>query len=628
MSRREAATGPDGLAVVDKAAGWTSHDVVAKARGPRHPQGRPLRHPRPRRHRRAAPRRRPGHPAAALPAGLPKTYTGEIVLGTATSTLDAVGRGHRHPRHGRVTPDAGRGPRPPRSSARSSRSRRWCRPSRSTASACTSWPGRAIEVEREPRPVTVHRFEVDADRRPAASTGSRSTARRAPTSARSPPTSARPSAGEPHLRDLRRTRSAPSRPRPRPCRSRTSLVLSPAGGAARLPAGDRRRRRAGRVAHGKVLDADQLGASPATAPGRSRRRTASSSPSTSAIGDTAQALGRARQLTARGGHVPSRLMEVLHDAGACPRPEAGTVGHDRGLRRRAPRPPGVIARCGGWPPRGAWRRAVVTFDRHPASVVRPESRRRAAHRPRPEAGAARGHRRRPRCWWSASTRSARRSRPRTSCARCWSTAWAPGRSCVGEDFHFGHQRKGNVDAAAGDGRPSSGSRSTASTLVGPDGQPRRRVGAGLLHRDPPWPSPRATSSGRPRMLGRPHEVRGVVDHGDDRAASWASRPPTCPCPATSSCPPTGSTPAGTAARRRGAPHGRSRSAAGRRSTRPPTRHCSRPTCSTSTATSTASRPGCASSTRLRGEVKFDGVEALVEQIGRDCDAGPRRSWLG
>ena len=59
---------PDGLAVVDKPAGWTSHDVVAKARGVlAHPQDRPLGHPRPRRHRRAAPRRRPGHPPAALP---------------------------------------------------------------------------------------------------------------------------------------------------------------------------------------------------------------------------------------------------------------------------------------------------------------------------------------------------------------------------------------------------------------------------------------------------------------------------------------------------------------------------------------------------------------------------------
>ncbi|HET8930165.1 MAG TPA: hypothetical protein VFN21_05850, partial [Acidimicrobiales bacterium] len=31
--RRRGSEGPDGLAIVDKPAGWTSHDVVAKARG-------------------------------------------------------------------------------------------------------------------------------------------------------------------------------------------------------------------------------------------------------------------------------------------------------------------------------------------------------------------------------------------------------------------------------------------------------------------------------------------------------------------------------------------------------------------------------------------------------------------
>ena len=68
MSRRRGADGPDGLVVVDKEAGWTSHDVVAKSPRPaRHPQGRPLRHPRPRRHRHPAARRGPGHPAAAVP---------------------------------------------------------------------------------------------------------------------------------------------------------------------------------------------------------------------------------------------------------------------------------------------------------------------------------------------------------------------------------------------------------------------------------------------------------------------------------------------------------------------------------------------------------------------------------
>ena len=84
--------GPDGLAIVDKAAGWTSHDVVAKARG-------------------LLGTRKIGHSGTLDPdatgvlllgvgkvtrllryLGLPaKTYTGVIVLGTATSTLDASG---------------------------------------------------------------------------------------------------------------------------------------------------------------------------------------------------------------------------------------------------------------------------------------------------------------------------------------------------------------------------------------------------------------------------------------------------------------------------------------------------------------------------------------------------------
>ena len=47
--------------------------------------------------------------------------------------------------------------------------------------------------------------------------------------------------------------------------------------------------------------------------------------------------------------------------------------------------------------------------------------------------------------------------------------------------------------------------------------------------------------------------------------------------------------------------------------------CSRPTSSTSTATSTTRHVRVRFVARLRGEVKFDSVEALVEQIQRDCD---------
>jgi tRNA pseudouridine55 synthase len=84
--------GPDGVAVVDKPAGWTSHDVVAKARG-------------------LLGTRKVGHSGTLDPdatgvlvlgvgratrlltflSGLDKRYVGEVVLGVATSTLDAGG---------------------------------------------------------------------------------------------------------------------------------------------------------------------------------------------------------------------------------------------------------------------------------------------------------------------------------------------------------------------------------------------------------------------------------------------------------------------------------------------------------------------------------------------------------
>lgn len=93
MGRRGGGSGgPDGLAVLDKEAGWTSHDVVAKARG-------------------LLSTRRVGHSGTLDPdatgllllgvgkvtrllryLNLPsKTYTGVVVLGISTATLDASG---------------------------------------------------------------------------------------------------------------------------------------------------------------------------------------------------------------------------------------------------------------------------------------------------------------------------------------------------------------------------------------------------------------------------------------------------------------------------------------------------------------------------------------------------------
>ena len=92
MGRKTKDSGIDGLLVVDKPAGWTSHDVVAKCRG-------------------VFRQKRAGHSGTLDPdatgvlligfghvtkvlsllTALPKTYTGEVVLGTETSSLDASG---------------------------------------------------------------------------------------------------------------------------------------------------------------------------------------------------------------------------------------------------------------------------------------------------------------------------------------------------------------------------------------------------------------------------------------------------------------------------------------------------------------------------------------------------------
>ena len=92
MGTKTSSAGPHGVVVIDKPAGWTSHDVVAKSRG-------------------VIGTRKVGHSGTLDPdatgvlvlgvghatrllrflAELPKRYEGEIVLGTETTTLDAAG---------------------------------------------------------------------------------------------------------------------------------------------------------------------------------------------------------------------------------------------------------------------------------------------------------------------------------------------------------------------------------------------------------------------------------------------------------------------------------------------------------------------------------------------------------
>ena len=160
MARGGGPPGPDGLAVVDKAAGWTSHDVVAKARG-------------------VLDTHKVGHSGTLDPdatgvlllgvgkvtrllryLGLPaKTYTGVIVLGTSTTTLDASGEVTGTWEMGAVELDDVRAAAaafigdilqvPPMVSAIQVGGRRLHQLARE-----------GTVVERAARPVIVHRFEV------------------------------------------------------------------------------------------------------------------------------------------------------------------------------------------------------------------------------------------------------------------------------------------------------------------------------------------------------------------------------------------------------------------------------------------------------------------------------------
>jgi tRNA pseudouridine55 synthase len=152
---------PAGVAVVDKQAGWTSHDVVAKARG-------------------LLGTRKVGHSGTLDPdatgvlvlgvgratrlltylTGLDKSYVGEVVLGTATSTLDAsgevtgtwdmsgVGLAEVRAAAAGLTGDVLQVP--PMVSAKQVGGRRLHELARA-----------GVEVEREPVAVRVERFEVD-----------------------------------------------------------------------------------------------------------------------------------------------------------------------------------------------------------------------------------------------------------------------------------------------------------------------------------------------------------------------------------------------------------------------------------------------------------------------------------
>jgi riboflavin kinase/FMN adenylyltransferase len=210
-------------------------------------------------------------------------------------------------------------------------------------------------------------------------------------------------------------------------------------------------------------------------------------------------------------------MQTLRVLVACPRPPQGTaitIGAYDGvhLGHRA-----VIATVRRLAEERGLATAVVTFDRHPASVVRPES------APRlltdldqklellEETGidyAVVVH------FDEERSKESAEDFVREVLVDCLNAKLV----VVGADFHFGHQRRGNVAMLAQMGR-ELGFEVMGLSLVGSDGVPardelqvsstaiRRALVAGDL----------ATANA---MLGRAYEVRGVIERGDQRGRTW------------------------------------------------------------------------------------------------------------
>ena len=112
---------------------------------------------------------------------------------------------------------------------------------------------------------------------------------------------------------------------------------------------------------------------------------------------------------------------------------------------------------------------------------------------------------------------------------------------VGEDFHFGSHREGNVRLLGDHGRAHDFVVQPVQLVERSDGV-EEPVSSTAIRR--------ALAGGdvevAARMLGRPHEVRGSSCWATSGAGCSGSRPPTSRSPTRCACPPTVSTPAGTA----------------------------------------------------------------------------------
>jgi riboflavin kinase / FMN adenylyltransferase len=263
------------------------------------------------------------------------------------------------------------------------------------------------------------------------------------------------------------------------------------------------------------------------------------------------------------------------------------------------------------------RSTVVTFDQHPAAVVRPESAPRLLTDldQKLELLAATGI---DRCLVISFDEARSKEKAEEFVQEVLVDCLAAKVVIVGEDFHFGHQRRGNVELLRSMGQELGfevdGIELLASKREGAKVVSSTAIRAALRDGD---------LAEANRMLGRPHEVRGVVQHGDKRGRELGFPTANVAVP-SEICPPADGIYAGWYDRPTGEPLPTAISL-GRR-----------PTFYEESDTSLleaflldfdddlydeAARVRFVA--RLRGEVKFDSVDDLVAQMRRDVEEARR-----
>jgi len=309
---------------------------------------------------------------------------------------------------------------------------------------------------------------------------------------------------------------------------------------------------------------------------------------------------------------------VRHPHDGCPRPAQGcavTIGAYDGVHRGHQ---AVIAELRARAARLGLASAVVTFDRHPAQVVRPDSAplQLTDLEQEVELLAATGvdH------VVVLTFDEARSKEPAEDFVHeilvgCLNTKLV----IVGSDFHFGHERRGNVALLAQMGA-ELGFAVEGMALVDLEGIPAAESGSRVSS----TAVRRALAAGEldaaNEMLGRPHEVRGVVRAGEIRGPASGfptvrvAVPDTCQLPADGAYAvwyqrPDGSILAGAACLGAGS------TVDGDRPHRPLEVHL----LDAGDADLHGEPAVVRFVARLRGDEGFDTVEALAAQLADDCE---------